>query len=196
MLKRWPGGFAAVVVIAVTLGLVSLDMTNEGVRRWWAERALTTDTISGLLVLLVTVLIVDQVLNLRRNKDRSQATAAQAAIVMSQATRSAKAVSSDLDTSEGRRAASDEVRTYMTMLLVAAPVLIDSKVPRRFLEEAQRLGAELARALAVMATTPTEAETSGPRLDAAVDRLRQAGSPLLTALTSAQRTAAGGGELQ
>ena len=93
MLKRWPGAFAAALVALATLGLVILDLTDSGFRRWWSERALTTGTVGGLLVLSVTVLIVDQVLNLRQRSDKSQATAAQAAIVMSQAIRSAKAVS-------------------------------------------------------------------------------------------------------
>ena len=35
----------------------------------------------------------------------------------------------------------------MMMLLVAAPVLIDAKVSRDFLEQAQVLGGELARAM-------------------------------------------------
>lgn len=60
MLTRWQGGFAAVVVTLVTFGLVILDLTDSGFRNWWADHALTTDTVAGLLVLLVTVLVVDQ----------------------------------------------------------------------------------------------------------------------------------------
>ncbi len=194
MLKRWPAGFAALVVTLGTLGLVILDLIDSAFRRWWEERALTTDTVAGLLVLLVTVMIVDQVLSLRQRRDRSQATAAQAAIVFSQATRSANAVSSALDGSGNRDAASDEVRTYMTMLLIAAPVLIDSKVPRTFLERAQRLGGELARSLAAMAKAPDGVTTSSNRLDAAVDHLRDASTPLLKALNREQRSAASGDE--
>ena len=44
----------------------------------------------------------------------------------------------------------------MMMLLVGAPVLIDAIVSRNFLEQAQALGGEMARALAAMA------RTSGP----------------------------------
>ena len=46
-----------------------------------------------------------------------------------------------------RAAASDEVRTYMTMLLIAAPILVDAKVPRTFSEQAQKLGAQLVQTL-------------------------------------------------
>ena len=42
-----------------------------------------------------------------------------------------------------RSAAGDELRTYLLMLLVGAPVLIGSPVARRFLEQAQALGAEI-----------------------------------------------------
>ena len=63
----------------------------------------------------------------------------------------------------------------MTMLLIAAPVLIETKIPRTFLEQAQRLGAELARSLAATAKAPDEMSTSSTRLDDAVDRLQGRG---------------------
>ena len=53
---------------------------------------LTTDTVAGLLVLLITVLVADQVIRLRQIKDRVRAVAAQAAILVNQAIRSAQAV--------------------------------------------------------------------------------------------------------
>jgi hypothetical protein len=49
-----------------------------------------------------------------------------------------------------RAAAADEVRTYMFMLFVAAPVLIDDRVSRRFLEEAQYLGGSMARSMGAL----------------------------------------------
>jgi hypothetical protein len=132
---------------------VILDLTDDGLRTWWAGHAMTTDTVSGLLVLLITVLVVDQVVRLRQIKDRARAVAAQAAIMVSQATRSSQAVSQALAGSGDRDAAGDELRTYMMMLLVGAPVLIGAKASRNFLEQAQSLGAEMARAL-VAARTP------------------------------------------
>jgi hypothetical protein len=36
MLSRWQGGFAALVVTLVTGALVILEMTDGGLRRWWA----------------------------------------------------------------------------------------------------------------------------------------------------------------
>lgn len=62
--------------------------------------------------------------------------AAQAAIVTSQAVRASQAISQLLTDSGHREAAGDEFRTYMMMLLVAAPVLIDAKTSRAFLEQA------------------------------------------------------------
>lgn len=78
MLKRWHGLLATVVVLTVTLGMVTLDVTDRGFRRWWTERALTAGTVAGLLVLLLTVLVVDQFLEFRQTRERAQATAAQA----------------------------------------------------------------------------------------------------------------------
>ena len=193
MLTRWLGWFSAAGVTLVTFALLILDLTDVGFRRWWAARALTTDTVAGLLVLLVTVLVVDQVVSRRQVNDRSRAVAAQAAIVMGQATLSSRAVSAALDGSGERGAASDQVRTYMIMLLVAAPVLIDARVSRTFLEEAQRLGGAMVRALTTMAKAPGATTISGAGLDDAVKRLRAASAPLLATLNPDELLAAGGG---
>jgi hypothetical protein len=56
--------------------------------------------------------------------------------VAAQAVRSATAVSSLIDGSGDRGTASDGFRTYMMMLLIRAPVLIDDPAARRFLEQA------------------------------------------------------------
>jgi hypothetical protein len=80
-----------------------------------------------------------------------------------------------------RDAAGDEFRTYMMMLLVAAPVLIDARTSRAFLEKAQALGGELVRALAV-ARPGGHGGYAPARLDAAVRRLKDASAPLLQAL--------------
>jgi hypothetical protein len=121
----WP---AAILAMLITLTLVAGELTNAGQRRWWAARPLTTDTVSGLLVLLFTILVVNQLLNRRQARQRGHAVAAQAAIMVAQATRSAKAVSSLTGGSGDRGAASDGFRTYMMMLLIGAPVLIEDPV--------------------------------------------------------------------
>jgi hypothetical protein len=146
MLNPWKGISAALFVTVVAGGLIALEMSDRAVRRWWALHAFTTDAIAGLVVLLITVLVVDQVVGFHQVKNRSQATAVQAAILIAQATRSARTVTAYLQKPDDRDAASDEVRTYLTMVLFAAPILIDAAMPRRFLEQAQHLGAELARA--------------------------------------------------
>ena len=113
MLSRWPGWLAALLVTLLAGALVLLDVTDHGLRRWWAGHAMTTDTVSGLLVLLITVLVIDQVVRLRQIKNRARAVAAQAAIIASQATRTSRAVSEALAGSGDREAASDEFRTYI-----------------------------------------------------------------------------------
>ena len=182
MLSRWQGGLGALAVTLVACALVILDLTDDGLRRWWAEHALTTGTVSGLLVLLITVLVADQVVKLRQINERSRVVAAQAAIVTSQAVRAAQAISQVMTGSGDREATGDEFRTYMMMLLVAAPVLIDANMSRNFLEQAQALGGEMARALAATAKTHGQASYPTARLDDAVQRLKTASTPLLEVL--------------
>ena len=187
MLSRWLGGLAALVVTLVACAMVILDLTDGGLRRWNDVHALTTDTVAGLLVLLITVLVADQAFRLRQINVRARAVAAQAAIVVSQAIRSSQAVSGTLASSRDRDVASDEFRTYMMMLLVAAPVLIDAKVSRDFLEQAQRLGGEMGHALAVMDRASDGTPPSTKRLDAAVKQLKAAAVPLMAQLTPQER---------
>ena len=182
MLTRVQGGFAAALVTLAALGLVVLDVTDRGFRGWWAERALATDMVAGLLVLLITLLVVDQLVRRRQVTDRSRAVAAQVAIVMNQATRSAAAVVSALGGADGRGAAADEVRTYTLMLLVVAPLLIEDPVSRGFLEHAQRLAGEMERALRALARMGDPSAVSRTRLDDALERLRAASAPLLQVL--------------
>jgi hypothetical protein len=190
--KPWLGWLAAVVVTLVAVGLVAGDVADAGLRHWWAGHALTTDTVSGLLVLLITVLVVNQVVRRRQIRARSQAMAAQAAIVLTQAARTVRAVSGALDGSGDRDAASDEVRTYLMMLLVAAPVLIDARTSRSFLEQAQHLAAEMARTLVTMTKTQKANDESGRRLDDAVQQLRTASAPLMRMLSPDARSAVTG----
>jgi hypothetical protein len=192
MAKPWLGWLAAIVVTLVAAGLVAADISDAAARHWWLGHALTTDTVSGLLVLLVTVLIVNQVVRRRQVRNQSLAIAAQAAIMVSQAARSVRAVSGALDGSGDRDAASDEVRTYMMMLLVGAPVLIDARVSRNFLEKAQRLGGEMAHALSARSKHPATPAGSHERLEHAVDGLRAASAPLLQLLSPEERSAVTG----
>ena len=131
---------------------------------------------------------------MRQIRDRSRAVAAQAAIIVSQAARSAKAVSAVLDGSGDRDAASNEVRTYMMMLLVSTPVLIDASTARTFLEESQLLGGELAHALTTLPKGAEAVSRSSARLGQAVTRVRTASKPLLAPLSLAELTAASADE--
>jgi hypothetical protein len=191
---HWRGWLAALAATLVTAGLVAAEIDDAGMRHWWSGHALTTDTVSGLLVLLITLLVVNQVVRRRQLRDTSQAVAAQAAIMMAQADRASSAVSSALAGSGDRNSASDEFRTYMMMLLVGAPVLIDGRLSRSFLEQAQRLGGEMARVLATMTRAHhAEHPPTAPdaRLNAATAQLRTVAAPLLQPLDLSELVAAG-----
>lgn len=171
----------------ITVALIAGELTDAGQRRWWLARPLTTDTVAGLLVLLITVLVVNQLLTRRQARQRAHAVAAQAAIMATQAARAAGAVSSVIDGSGDRSAAFDGFRTYMMMLLVGAPVLMDDPVARHFLEQAQYLGGIMARMLAVLDQSADGHAVTGDGLDAAVRQLQDAAAPLFRLLDPAMR---------
>jgi hypothetical protein len=177
------GWLAAVLPMLVTVGLIIGEITNAAQRRWWGSHSLTTDTVSGLLVLLITVLVVNQLINMRQARQRSHAVAAQASIVAAQATQSAGAVSSVIDGSGSHDAASDAYRTYMVILLISGPVFLEDPVARRFLEQAQDLGGEMTRMLALTRSSADRAAGLGDRLDDAMQQLQSAAAPLLQLLS-------------
>jgi hypothetical protein len=181
-----------VVVVAAVAALVVLDLADDSVRRWWSEHQLTTNITAGLLVVLITVLVVDQLVKRRQLQDRSRAIAAQVAIVATQARRTTDAVRSTIDGTGDRDAAVDEARTYMTMLLIAAPLLIDAQLARAFLESAQELGGELVKALITTAGPGAAAPAADGRMSDAAERVRLAAEPLLKVLRSDERVAVTG----
>jgi hypothetical protein len=171
----------------VMLTLVVGELSDAGLRHWWASHTLTADTVAGLLVLLVTVLVVNQLLNLRQARQRGHAIAAQAAIMVTQAIRSANAVWAVIDGSGDRSEASDDLGTYMMMLLTGAPVLIDDPVARNFLEQAQYLGGVMARTIRALDKSSAAAAMPSVSLDDAVQQLETAAAPLLQLLSPGVR---------
>ena len=192
MLSRWLGGLAAAAVALVACVLVILDLTDTGLRRWWDAHALTTDTIAGLLVLMITVLVVDQVVRLRQGNSRARAVAIQVAILMTEANRAAQAVSQFLAGSGDRDMAYEEFRTYTMMVLAVAPVLIDARTSRNSLERTQDLDAAMARALSLLATAPGQEKFLAARLDDTMQALKSASTPLLQNLTPERQSAVRG----
>jgi hypothetical protein len=190
MFKGWQAGFATGVVTLLTLALVVLDVSDGPFRQWWSMRAFTTDTVGGILVVLITVLVVNQVVRIRQLRDRSRATAAQAAIVLTQAGRATDAVAAVGDSGD-RAAASDEVRTYLTMVLIAAPILIDARSSRAFLEQAQTLGALLVQTLGTAPQRSPRGASPSATPDQALRHLRSTAAPLIALLSYAERTAVG-----
>jgi hypothetical protein len=83
----------------------------------------------------------------------------------------------------------------MLMLLVSAPVLIDARVSRTFLEQAQRLAGEMARVMTVTASGREPAEPPGAppggRIEETVRQLRVTAAPLIQQLTPDERVAVG-----
>ena len=191
-LSRWLGGLSAAAVALVACVLVILDLTDAGLRRWWDAHALTTDTIAGLIVLMITVLVVDQVVRLRQGNSQARAVAIQVAILMTQANRAAQAVSQVLAGSGDRDTAADEFRTYTGMLLAVAPILINAMTSRTFLEQAEHLDGEMASALGWLATVPGQEKLPAARLNEAIQALKSASTPLLQNLDPEMRSAVRG----
>jgi hypothetical protein len=187
MSARLAGWLAAGSAMLVTLALIVLEITDAGMRRWWSGHSLTTDTVSGLLVLLVTVLVVNQLLNQRQARQRSHVVAGQAAIVMAQANQSAKAVSSVIGGSGDHGAASDGFRTYMMILLISSPAFIGDLVARRFLEQAQALGAVMAGRLELINKSKGASGVPSDVLDDAMKQLQSAAAPVLQPLSPRAR---------
>jgi hypothetical protein len=190
VLKVWRAGVPTVAVALLSSALIVLDLSDGAFRRWWSARAFTTDAIAGILVVLITVLIVNQVLEIRRNRERFRATAAQASMVLGQAIRSTRAVLA-CTTSGDRTAASDELRTYMIILMIAAPILIESKTPRAFLEDSQTLGGMLVHVQHSESQISFKTVPSDAQLGEALRQLKITAAPLLAPLTAEERTAAG-----
>jgi hypothetical protein len=185
MLRQWLAWSWALIVMAITAVLVALDVSDRTVHRFWSQHSFSSSVLSGLLVLLLTVLVVDRVNRRRQLRNQSRAIGAQAAIIVAQATRAVDAATKPSPSADDRDAAGEELRTYTQMLLVSAPVLINAAVPRTFLESAQRVAGQLYRALRDDGKQPPPKTA----LEAGVKRLRADAAPLLQALNRQQRAA-------
>ena len=186
MLSRYRAWSGALIVMVITAALVVLDISDGSVHRYLSRHSFTSSVLAGVLVLLLTVLIVDRVIRIRQLKNQSRAVGAPAALIVAQAGRTVDAITRAALSAEDRDEASGELRTYTQMLLTSAPLLIDARVPRAFLEAAQHVAAELFRALHA---GDEKAEPTKTQLDHAVERLRAAAAPLLEALSNEQRAA-------
>jgi hypothetical protein len=177
--------------MAVVLALIALDLVDNTFNTWFDRHAFSTDAVSTLLGLAVAALVVDRISDRRRLRDRSQVMAAQGAMVAAQALRATQTMSAALNGTGDRDAAADELRTFMTMMLNGAPVLMDAMQTRAFLEASQRLAAELARALAVTRSGDHPHDLHD-RLTNAADQVRTTLQPLLTTLNIDQQSAVWG----
>jgi hypothetical protein len=182
--REW---IAALSVLVLTIVAVVLDLTDSAVRDFWSRHSFSSSVVSGLLVLLLTVLFVDRVNRARKIKDQSRAVGVQASVIVVQAGRAADAVTRASPTDEDRDEAAQELRTFMQMLLTSAPVLIEAKAARTFLEVAQETAGELFRAIRLRADD--QGADVSARVGAAVDRLHSAAAPVVVPLNREERAA-------
>jgi hypothetical protein len=183
---------AAVSVLVLTIVAVVLDIADASVRNFWSRHSFTSSVVSGLLVLLLTVLFVDRVNQARKIKDQSRAVGVQASVIVVQAGRAADAITRASPTDEDRDEAAQELRTYMQMLLTSAPILIEARDSRAFLEGAQQTAGELFRALRVRGDDEN-ADVSG-RVAAAIEQLQSAAAPVVVQLNREERAAVASGD--
>jgi hypothetical protein len=127
--------------------------------------------VAGLLVLLITVLVVNQLLSRRQSRQRGHAVAAQAAIMAAQAARSVKAISSLLHGSGDRDAASGA----------------DGQPGRALPQQSQYLGGVTGRALAAVDRCADGAAVPGAGIDDAMRQMQGAAAPLLMQLSPVVR---------
>jgi hypothetical protein len=88
-----------------------------------------------------------------------------------------------IDGSGERGAASDGFQTYMMVLLVGAPVLINDPVARHFLEQAQYLGGIMGQTLAKVDKSKHGEAVRSDELNDAVKQLQTAAAPILPLLS-------------
>jgi hypothetical protein len=182
--REW---LAALSVLVLTVVAVVLDIANPAVRNFWYRHSFTSGVVSGLLVLLLTVLFVDRVNRMRKIKDQSRAIGVQAAVIVVQANRAAEAITRASPTDEDRDEAGQELRTFMQMLLTSAPLLIEGKASRTFLEVAQQSAGEFFRAARLRADD--ESADVSARVAAAIEHLRVASAPVVVPLNREERAA-------
>jgi hypothetical protein len=175
----------AAVVTLITSALVVLDISDRSVHRFWSQHSFTSSVLAGVLVLLLTVLIIDRVTRERKLRSQSRVIAVQAAIIVAQAARAVDAIKTTSRSTEERKAAAEELRTFTLMLLTSAPVLIDAGLSRAFLEAAQRIAGQMFWAL----RDGNDDGVTKTRLDHAVKQLRMAAAPVLAVLSPDQQAA-------
>jgi hypothetical protein len=183
-----PQEWIAAAVMVVVLALIALDIVDDSFNAWFDHHSFTTDAVSTLLGLAVAALVVDRISDRRRLRDRAQVMAAQGAMIAAQGLRANQAVTGALDGNGDRETAEDELRTYLTMMLTGAPVLMDAPATRTFLETSQHLAAELARAL-VVTRSGDRPDDVDKRLSDAAGQVRVTVEPLLQTLNVDQQSA-------
>lgn len=179
--KRVAGPFVTVVLVS----LVATDLWAPAIQRFWNRHSLTSSVVSGVLVLAVTALVVDEVIARRQRKERAVSVAVQALIVYGQARRVWHSIVADGGPDVAGEP-SQELRTLAGMLLTASPSLFDDPDARLFLEATERFSAAAVQLLAAARREGTAAATGGP-LASAMGQMQTAVSPMLARLPARDR---------
>jgi hypothetical protein len=78
------------------------------------------------------------------------------------------------------------------MVLSVAPILIDARTSRNFLERAQDLDGAMAQALSVLAPVPGQEKSVAAQLDDTLQGLKSASTPLIQNLPGEMRSSVRG----
>jgi hypothetical protein len=189
--RGWLGAFGA---LGLAIVVVVWDVSDRSFNNWFYHHALTTSILSTLLGLGVGALVIDRVAERRQLRERSRVVASQSAIISGQAVRTTQAAKAALGGTGERDAASDELRTLATLLMMGSEVLLQSYATRQLLENCNQLAALLANALGV--TVVAHLEATDERIDAALERVRASAAPIVAQLSSEQRRAVPGDALE
>jgi hypothetical protein len=190
---RRPGGggtghrlVAALAAVAVLVVLVVCDETVTGVRRFFELHAFTASIAASLLTLAVTLLVVDQVVARRNQKERAESVAVQSLILYGQAKRAHQAVlAAERSGGSPSPEVGEELRSLATMMLSASASLFDDPEARVFLEHLQRSSAAMLR-VARRAGTAAAAD-AGRHLEHTMSQLHQALEPLVRRIPGPER---------
>jgi hypothetical protein len=139
---------AAITVAIALLALISMDLMFRDLRVWWDVHSFTSDVVSNLLVVAITVLIIDDIVARRRRRDRAFSVAIQVLIIYQQAVRTYEAAITQGEESSGSSDPSRELRNLAALLLPSSANLFEDPAARQFLVEVERFTGSVFRSVA------------------------------------------------
>jgi hypothetical protein len=176
---------AAATALAALVALVACDASVATLRSWFDAHALTASVVANLLTVAVTLLVVDQIVARRRQKERAVSVAVQSLILYAQARRAHRAVvAAQRDGSWP--GVEEELRSLAALLLAASAALFDDPAARAFLEQLQRSSASMVRVVR-RASAGNAARDDDAQLEGVIADMQHAIIPLLRRIPDAER---------